>query len=171
MLLLSRPPYLRWIAAIVVVGAAVGLEISDRSTEPIPFAARAIAKGEAFDADLIEWRFLPSGSIVAPALTGLVATAPINAGDPITTSVAGAFPAIPDGWWAVPVDLPIGVPIGSKVRLIIEGGVAYEGLVVAESTDDGFGIPTMGSVALPAATVDAVAQAAAEGRVAVAVAP
>ncbi len=171
MLLLSRPPYVRWIAAGLVLAIALGLEVADRSVEPYPFASRPIARGEELAADAVEWRDLPSGTFTAPSLTGRVATAAIGVGDPITSSVVGPVPSVAQGWWAVPVDLPIGVPLGARVRLILEGGSAFEGIVVGESTEDGFGVPTMGSVALPAEHADLVARAAAENRVAVAVAP
>ena len=63
MLLLSRPPYVRWVIAVLIVVAALLWELSEQVTEPFPFAARSIARGEPIASEAIEWRKLPRGSL------------------------------------------------------------------------------------------------------------
>ena len=106
MLILSRPPYVRWIVVGIVVVLGVGWEVSKQAVTPYPFAAASIPAGQVIDAAHIEWRRIPEGLAPTPDLTFATALVDIAAGDPITTSVAGSPPAIPGAWWSVPVMLP-----------------------------------------------------------------
>jgi len=146
---LSRPPYLRWFAAGAVVLAALAWDVSERQSEPFPFASTAISAGTAITEDLIEWRQLPE------------ATADINAGDPITRSVLSRTEPLPDGWWSIPIEIPNGVPVGATIRVVFPDGRAATGVVTQPASSDGFGVPSPGTVGFPQEVADIVAQLAA----------
>lgn len=159
MLLFSRPPYLRWVAAVAVVVAALAWDVSKRSTEPYPFAASPIPAGTALSDDLVEWRDLPVGSIERPDIAATTALVDIASGDPITSSVAGRPPSIPDGWWAVAVRLPPHLIVGSEVRLILPDGRPVDAVVSTGADVDQYGYESIGAVAVPPELADAVAAA------------
>ncbi|MGI9643165.1 MAG: SAF domain-containing protein [Acidimicrobiia bacterium] len=170
-LLLARPPYLRWSVATLIVIAALLWELSDRATESVPFANAEIARGEVISDDHIEWRDIPFGAFSPADLVGAMALVDIREGDPLTSSVAGSGSTIPQGWWSVPVDLPPGVPVGSAVRLTTDDGSSVDGVIAIAASSDQFGIAVPGAVAVPEQAVDMVAVAAASGSLLVVVAP
>jgi hypothetical protein len=170
-LLLSRPPYLRWAAAVFVVVAALLWDLSGRATEPFPFASTAIASGESITDDQIVWEDVPRGSLVFPELGAVSALVAIQAGDPLTPSVVGAGNAVPNGWWSVPVRLPQGVPSGSLVRLVFLDGSLTDGIVVTPASQDGFGSDRAGVVSVPGAVAHDVALAAAADSLVVMISP
>jgi hypothetical protein len=169
-LLLSRPPYLRWIAVTLVVGAAVVWDVSARTTESFPFAAERIESGSRITDDMIDWRDIPSGSLWMPVLDDPRAAVDIEVGDPITRSVTEGALVVPTDWWSVPIELPPGVPDGSPVRLLLPTGRAVDGLVTAPAPDEGFGA-SIGSVAVASEDLEEVASASAAGLVLVLIAP
>ena len=171
MLLLAKPPYLRWSVAALIVIAAILWELSDRATEPVPFANAAIGRGDTIAVDDVEWRDIPIGTVEPADLAGATALVDIREGDPLTSSVAGMGPQIPKGWWSVPVDLPPGVPAGSAVRLTTTEGFSVDGIIAIAASSDQFGISVAGAVAVPEQVVDVVAGAAASGGLLVVVAP
>lgn len=171
MLLLTKPPYHRWALACLIVVAAIGWDLSDRATEEIPFAITAIGKGETITDDKVEWRTMPRGAIEPADLSNATALTSIGSGDPLTRSVAGPEPSIPEGWWSVPADLPPGVPTGSAVRMTLADGTSAAGVVAVAATTDQFGLSAPGAVAVPEDVVDAVATAAASGTLLIVVAP
>lgn len=170
-LLLARPPYLRWAIAALIMVAAILWELSDRATEAVPFASTDIARGEAIVGEHVEWRDIPVGSVEGADLSNASALTDIGRGDPLTASVAGGRPPIPDGWWSIPVDLPPGVPAGSPVRLTVSDGSSVNGMISIAASTDQFGIAVPGTVAVPESAVDGVAAAAATGALLVLVAP
>lgn len=171
MLLLTRPPYLRWIAAVVLVAAAVGWDLSARATAPHPFAARVIPAGSPLTEDTVEWRDAPAGSWEVPDLASATwAAHRIEAGDPITASLTTGSAAIPQGWWAVPIRIPPGVGRGASVRLLLPTGGTVAGVVAVPASDDVFTGPT-GAVAVAEEHLRTVATAAAGDLVTVLVEP
>jgi hypothetical protein len=168
---LSRPPFLRWFAAGAIVLAALAWDLSKRQSEPFPFAAAAISSGTAITEDLIEWKPLPEGSIRAPLLSGVSATADIEPGDPLTESVLSQTMQLPEGWWSIPIDIPGGVPVGASVRVVLPDGSAATGIVTHPATNDGFGVPSPGTVGFPQAIADTVAQIASTGSLVILVEP
>lgn len=170
MLLLTRPPYLRWAAAILVLAAAVAWDLSGRATEPYPVAARPIAQGAAIGPDDVRWVDVPADSLPVPDLAGRRAATDIAPGDPIAASSTTGRPTIPEEWWAVPIELPVGLPEGADVRLLLPSGRAVDGLVAAAAVEDVFAGPT-GAVAVPNGDVDEVAAAAAAGLALVVIRP
>ncbi|MGI9529885.1 MAG: SAF domain-containing protein [Acidimicrobiia bacterium] len=171
MLLLAKPPYLRWSVAVLILIAAILWELSDRATESVPFASTEIARGEEITAEDVEWRDIQIGALVPADLVGAMALADIREGDPLTASVAGAGPEIPNGWWSVPVDLPPGMPSGSAVRLTTTDGSSVDGVIAIAASSDQFGMAVPGVVAVPEQAVEIVAAAAATGSLLVVVAP
>ena len=167
----SRPPYLRWIAAGAIVLAALAWDLSERQSESFPFAATAISAGTAITEDLVEWRPLPEGSIPVPLLSGVSATADIDAGDPLTRSVLSQTSQLPEGWWSIPIDIPNGIPVGAAVRVVLPDGSAATGVVTQPSSSDGFGVPSPGTVGFPAPVADTVAQFASSGSLVILVEP
>lgn len=171
MLLLAKPPYLRWSVAALILIAAILWELSDRATEPIPFANAAIGRGDPIAVDDIEWRDIQIGAVEPADLADATALVDIREGDPLTSSVAGTGPQIPQGWWSVPVALPPGVPAGSAVRLTTTEGLSVDGIIAIAASSDQFGIAIPGAVAVPERAVDVVASSAASGGLLVVVAP
>ncbi len=169
-MLLSRPPYARWLAVIVLVAVALMWDLSRRATEPYPVAATSIAAGSLIGDGAVRWVDLPAGALPAPPLDGGRAAVDIRPGDPITPSVVTGADVVPDGWWAVPVDLPAGVPEGAPVRLLLPSGRMVDGVVAASADEDVFAGPS-GAVAVPDADVDDVARSAVTGSVLVLVSP
>jgi hypothetical protein len=170
-LLLSRPPYLRWAAAVFVVIAALLWDLSDRATEPYPFASTSIAPGTAIAEDHVVFEDVPRGSLTFPDLTTASALVAIQQGDPLTPSVVGAADSVPEGWWSVPVRIPLGVPTGVTVRLVFFDGSSVDGVVVTSSSQDGFGSERAGAVSVPGAVASDVALAAATDSLVVMIAP
>jgi Flp pilus assembly protein CpaB len=170
-LLLTKPPYLRWLTAVALFTLAVAWDVSGRATEAVPFAAGDIDRGARIEAEDVEWRHLPKGSVEVAILDGARAVTAIRAGDPITRSVAGAGPVVPGDWWSVPVDLPASVAVGSMVRLVLPGGTTTDGIVAVAPSDDMFSGGSIGAVAVPEGVVAKVAEASAAGLLLVLIAP
>ncbi len=167
MLVLSKPPYLRWIAAVVLVGAALAWDISRRATELVPFAAHVISRGDVIEEDSIAWKPAPVGlfrSVTVPMGTALVT---IGAGEPITRDMVSTGGRVPDGWWTVPMDVPPAVIPGSEVRVVLADGFGVTGVVVEPSREDTFGVRSPGLVAVPNDMADAVAIASSAGQLVV----
>lgn len=171
MLWLSRPPFLRWFAAGAIVLGALAWDLSKRQSESFPFAATSIAAGTVITEELIEWTPVPQGSIPEPRLEGASATTDIDAGDPLTGSVLSHTTPLPEGWWSIPIDIPNGIPIGAAIRVVLPDGSAATGVVTQPASNDGFGVPSPGTVGFPQAIADIVAQLASTGSLVILVEP
>jgi len=171
MLWLSRPPFLRWLAAGAIVVAALAWDVAKSQSEPFPFASVAIGSGTAITADLITWKPVPDGAIPVPLLAGATATANIDAGDPLTRSVIAQGSPLPEGWWSVPIDIPAGIPVGASIRVVLPDGEAATGVVTEPASSDGYGVPSPGTVGFPQQVADTVARLAATGNLVVLVEP
>ena len=154
---------LRYVAAAVVVLAAVVWDLWPEATVRHPFAAGAITAGSTFDG-AVEWRSIPTG--VLPHVDPMgVAMVDLAEGEPILPSHVGEAP-VPDGWWVVSLAVPRGTRVGSEVRVAVTSPAVAEatlvrGVVVA-GTPDAPG--AVGSVAVPEGDAGLVAAAAAGGR-------
>jgi hypothetical protein len=93
-----------------------------------------------------------------------VASRRLQAGDPVLLGDAAAagHSGIPEGWWGVEVDLPVGARSGMSVKLVT-GTLAVDGIVI-DVTDGDFGERT-GLVAVPGDAAESVAAAALDTRV------
>ncbi|MDH3606265.1 MAG: hypothetical protein OER12_04650 [Acidimicrobiia bacterium] len=165
----GRPPLLRWMGAALLVVAAAVVEFWPSATVTHPFTASDTAAGDRLD---VEWRAVPAGLLVQPPLTGMVASHAMKRGEPITPSDVEAPIAVPAGWWALAVELPIPVAPGSETRLVLGEGPTVAGLVVAISEPDPFDIsgPTA-LMAVPGEDAGRVAAAVAARELVVLVAP
>lgn len=163
MLVLSRPPYLRWLAAVALIGGAIAWEYARAATQPAPFAAHPIARGEVISENMIKWKAVPVGLLKSVNPVGTAAVATIGEGDPITESSVTSGVVVPDDWWTVAADIPKGAVRGSRVRVVLADGFGVTGVVVEPSEGDTFGIASAGLLAVPPETADRVALAASEG--------
>ena len=168
---LSRPPYLRWAAAVALVLIALVWDLRGRSGVQYPFAASTIQAGAAIGEGDVEWKTAPRGLFDAPDLSTPVAARSIAAGEPILPSAIDDEAGVPEGWWAVPVALPAAATPGGAVRLIVPGGVEADGIVVAVGNSDLLSFSDAGLVAVPPARATAVATAAMDGTLIVLLAP
>jgi len=168
----TRPPYLRWVAAAVLVVAALVWDLRGRSGVPYPFAAAPISPGAPIAESDVEWRTVPRGMLAMLDLSAPVAARAIAAGEPILPSAVDAEGGVPEGWWAVPVALPSAAQVGAEVRLITtDTGVESEGIVVAVGSTDLLSIADAGLVAVPPDQATVIAAASAAGTLIVLVAP
>jgi hypothetical protein len=171
MLWLSRPPYLRWFAAVAIVLAAFVWDLSGRQTASYPFAAVDLGRGRVLSDDTIVWKAAPSGVFSVPDLSDATAAIDIAKGDPITRSVLSPTISIPDGWWSVPIALPQGAFAGATIRVVLPNGEGVSGVVVQAATSDSFGSLESAAVAFPGGVAELVAQVSALGELVVLIEP
>ncbi len=167
MLWLSRPPYLRWVGAGVVVVLALYGRLAPTATELRPFADRAIAVGEQVTASDVEFRPVPVGLLPDVRLP-LVADRPVEAGEPVLPARTAITP--PENWWVMELGVPSGAVPGAAARLVAAGPVTavVPGMVVGlTGTADAFSGGLRALVAVPAEAIETVASAAAEQRLTV----
>lgn len=119
----------------------------------------------------IEWRDVPLGIFAVPELSGTSASVDITRGDPITESVVSEGAPLPEGWWSVPIDLPVGTPPGTPVRVVLPDGTGVGGIVTQAAVSDAFGSVESGVVGFPETVAGIVAQLAAIGDLVVLVEP
>ncbi len=168
---LRRRPYLRWFAAAALIVAAFVWDVSERATEPFPFATADLERGQTIGPEDVEWRQVPVGSLTLPPLEGATAATAIASGDPIVTSLVSWTPPLPPNSWAVPVPLPIGAGQGTAVNLVFADGTDIPGIIIQPATQDTFGLNADGLVAVQGVAANAVALAAANGELVVLVEP
>jgi hypothetical protein len=169
---LERPPYLRWLAAAVLVTVAAWIELGPEATTPVWFAADDIAAGTTLTPDQFQRREVAwVGSV--PARPEGVASVDISAGDPLVPSLLTEV-VVPPGWMAVAAPLPPDAVTGSDATLVVLPGLPGQdaatvpALVLRPAGDDAFGDGS-GTVAVPADRVTEVLVAAADDRLAAAV--
>lgn len=157
---LRRPPYLRWIAAGIILMAGLAMDLRGGDVESYPFSAEAIPAGELVDS-AVEWRDLPSGAL--PKWTGPVsgfARYDIASGDPLLPSSL-AHVVVPDGWWSVAIPLPVVAAPGTWLRVRYGSATdLVDGIVI--SSGDGNSFEQTSMVAFPEETAPKVASAAAD---------
>jgi hypothetical protein len=167
---MARPPYLRRVGAAALVVAALWFELTPEPTVLHPFARASMNPGEALTLAKVEMRPVPPG-LLTPVEVGGILTGPIAAGEPLTPSVLGSAPSIPEGWWALELPVPSGVPAGSAVKLAVESDGrlrVVSGIVVRTGSPEDFDQPTA-LIAIPEQEVGPAAAAAMRGSVAVVV--
>lgn len=140
---LRRPPYLRWVAAALLVGTAAWLDLRPDPTELRPFAAVDLQAGVTIEPSEIAWRRVPRGILPPLHDPAGVVVRPVAAGEPLLPSslALDRVPA-PEGWWTMEVRLPQGAVPGQPVQLIVlptdPAGVpqAVTGLVIVPAPAD-----------------------------------
>lgn len=139
---LSRPPYLQWAATIGIIVIIVWLEIRPAATVMHPFVAEDVPAGAPVE-EVVALRSIPDGVLAPVEVTGYAARA-LEAGAPLLPGDIVSEPAaVPDGWWALALDLPPGTLAGSPIQLVVipgpgEPGVdPLPGVVVVAPVDGG----------------------------------
>jgi hypothetical protein len=158
---LQPPPYLRRAAAVALVLGALLWDLRSATTQPHPFAAAPILAGSAFVGDVVDWRPLPAGAFRIPDLAAGVAAVDLAEGEPITGAVVADPVTAPDGWWAVPVDVPSRAGPGTPVLLVVtDPPLTIPGVVVSAQRGDRFSVDhTPAIVAVPGEMAPIVAAA------------
>lgn len=158
---LQPPPYLRRAAAAALLLAAFVWDLRGTANTPHPFAARPLPAGSPIAAGDVDWRHLPRGAFPVPSLEGMTAAVDLAPGDPLTAPVLTEPMEVPEGWWAVPVDIRSPATPGSSVLLVVlDPPLTVPGVVVTPQRGDRFGMdysPAM--VAVPAEAAPLVAAA------------
>lgn len=157
---------------MLVVGA-VFWDLRGSATEAYPFAARPIAAGTLLTAGDVTWRRLPEGTYVVPELTVAIAAVDIAAGDPISAATLAGPVAVPDGWWAIALDVSAHAGVGDEVLLVvIDPPLTLPGIVIEPQVGDATSLdhrPAL--VAVPGSQAPLVAAAEASGLLVTAVRP
>lgn len=167
MIWLSSPPWARWILVGLVFVAVIFAEFRPPSTAGHPFATRTIASGEVVSAANTQIRQVPVGLLDAIP-EGSVTSRTVEAGAPLTPAdVAAGTRDVPEGWWVITLDVPVGARVGDRVRVVVvDTGLVVDGFVAASADPDPFA-NRGGGVAIPGDHAALVAGAAANGRVVV----
>ena len=170
---LQPPPYLRWAAAgLLIIGAAVW-DLRGSAMEPYPFAGRSIASGTPLSAADVAWRRLPAETYPVPDLGSAIAAVDIAAGEPISGAVLAGPVAVPEGWWAIALDVSAHAGIGDEVLLVvIDPPLTLPGIVIEPQVGDDTSLdhrPAL--VAVPGSQAPLVAAAEASGLLVTAVRP
>ena len=132
-----RPPYLRWAAAGLVVAGALWMDFRGEPTELRPFAMAGIEAGAAVDETMLEYREVPIDLLPDVDPIGFAVVA-IAAGEPLTPAALTEHGPLPEGWWAVEMEVPTGTTPGTELRLVVEdtGGIAIPAIVTAVAPTD-----------------------------------
>ncbi|MGD2043196.1 MAG: hypothetical protein PVJ28_06050 [Acidimicrobiia bacterium] len=160
-------PWGRWILVGLFAAFAMFVELRPDPSVEMPFATIDIAPGSVVDGSNAEMRLVPP-DLFEGAPLGVVARERILAGEPVLASdVSDEDETVPPGWWVVGVAFPDGVVTGDEVRLVLlDSGTEVDGVVAHPGSDDPFAAAD-GGVAVPPESSADVAQAAANGRLAV----
>ena len=154
----GRPPYVRWVAAGILLAVAVLLEFRPTSYVLHPFTAEVVAAGSPPE---VEWRKVPEGLFPAPDLAGAVATHVVAAGEPITPSDVTAAASPPPGWWQVALEVSFTLVPGADVQIVLtDASKTVQAVVVRMGAADSLHGP-VALVAVPADDAAAVARAVA----------
>jgi len=169
-----RPPYLRWAAAVLLVGAAAWLDLRPDPVALRPFAAVDLPAGTVIGSDQIEWRKVHPDLLPDPGDPVGMVSRSIMAGEPVLPStVAGQRIAAPEGWWTLEAQLPGGVYPGQEIQLIVlpgdsdSSGTSVPGVVIAPApASDPLAFEELpGLIAVPGEFAARAAVAVAEARV------
>jgi len=134
---LQPPPHLRRIGAALLVVGAFAWDLRGSATIPYPVAAREVKAGAPITDGDVRWVRLPEGSLRPTDLDGAVAAVDIAAGDPIAASLVAPQVALPDGWWAVPVEVGVGAIPGDTVLLVVtDPPLTVPGVVLQAQSGD-----------------------------------
>jgi hypothetical protein len=166
---LSRPPYLRWAAAGILVLVAAIIELGPTATVSHPYTKRPMEAGAIITSSDVTWRDIPVGLLPSVDPTGSLLVA-LPAGAPVLPGMLGSGPAVPPGWWALPLPLSATVHPGVELRVVLvptlegQAPVSVPGILVDVGEADAFGDPKA-LVAVPEEMAAATAAAASTDRV------
>jgi hypothetical protein len=169
---MRRPPYARWLAAVALVAAAAVIDLRGTPTQRHPYVTAAVAAGETIDDSVLQWRDLPAGVLPEIDLTNPVAARDLGAGEALLPGDLAAPPAVPSGWWAIPLPMPGDPAPGTAVRIVLtDTSTTIDGVVVAGPVHNGFNPRAEGLAAIPGEHAAAVAAAAIDQHLVVLIAP
>jgi hypothetical protein len=169
--LFTRPPYLRWTAASIVIAVAIWVDLRPPTTVDQPFAVTDLSPGAVVDSGDVEIRSIPRG-IFAPVSLPVTIGRPVAQGEPITVWALAGESNIPPGHRVLELPVPPGAGPGSAIDIVLlpenpDGAPAVvSGKVVGSSSVSAAG-SLSAPCAFPADRAPEVAVAAAEGRVTV----
>jgi hypothetical protein len=168
---LARPPYLRWLVAVLVVVLSLINDVRTMLSVEHPFAAGPLAAGTTVRPEDVVMARVPAG-LLPPVALPLRLVHPVGAGEPLTPSLASdPVSRVPAGWVGIALEVPGPVSPGDELLLIgtsDDGGadLAVDGRVVSVQPEDGFS-PAGALVAIPREAAAGVAAARLEGRLTV----
>ena len=170
---MQPPPYLRWaLAALLVVGAFLW-DLRGSASAAHPFAARPMAAGTRLSAADVVWRRLPEGAFAVPDLSAAVTAVDLDAGEPISAAVLTGPITVPEGWWAIPMEVSAHAGPGDEVLLVVvDPPLTLPGIVIEPQVGDATSLdhrPAL--VAVPGSQAPLVAAAAEAGLLVTAVRP
>jgi hypothetical protein len=170
---MQRPPYLRWVAALLLVAGAAAWDLRPRPTEMHPFLARDVGAGDVITEEDLEWRAVPSGLLAVPDLSAPAAAVDLHAGDPLLDPLLRRAVAVPGEWWGVPVTIGSQAAPGDPVLLVVtDPPTTISGIVVTAQRGDPYALDFRpATVAVPADAAALVAAASAKGLLVAAVRP
>ena len=166
---MSRPPYLRWFAAIAVLVGGFIVELAPQTSVPVPIALTDFEPGTTISDGDVGWADGSSDifeGISLPAVAGRT----ILAGQPIMQAdVAASEHRAPEDWWQITLAVPPDTKTGTPILAVVTSNdrpAAHRGVVVSHTFDDGFG-DTSALVAFPPNEAVEVAAAVSENRITV----
>ena len=167
MIWLQSAPWGRWLLSGLIACFALWIELRPEQMTKHPFALSRIEVGEPISAGNTTMERVPA-SLFIQIDPGSVATSAIPAGAPIhVTDTESAASSIPPSWWVVSAEVPANARSGDTVKVVLlDTGEVVSGVIVTTAIDDGFST-SGGGIAIEPTSAVGVAQAAAEGRIAV----
>lgn len=164
MIWLQSPQWGRWLATGLVVCAALWIEFGPDPYVEHPFAIEHIAAGEPIDDLNTEMRRIP-GDLLETVPPSGYALRSFEPDEPLVATGVGSDPfAIPEGWWSVAIDVPVGATLGARVQVVLlDTGAIVPGSVSQVSSGDPL-VATTGAIAVSPDHAAAVAVAVANGR-------
>jgi len=166
---MSRPPYLRRIAAVAVVLVAMAIEFRPVTTERVPIATADLPAGATVTAADVEWADVPKGAIEPAALPATLSRM-VPVGAPISAADIGSGTVdVPTGWLQIALEVPAATQKGGTVVAVMSPSRLDRpatGVVTQAPEAAGFDSLTA-LVAFSPSDAVAVAHAVAEGTVTV----
>lgn len=166
---MTRPPYLRWAAAALVLIAGLLIELLPSPTVDVPVAVDDVVAGSVLETTDVVWRQAPAG-LFEPVDLPATATRRISAGSVVTVAdLRDGEEPIPSGWWSIVLPVPPGTAAGDPILAVVTSGehtLAIQGLMASDPIDDGFS-DRSALVAFPADDAVTVAAATFENRITV----
>jgi hypothetical protein len=167
---LTRPPYLRWAAAVLLLLLAAWSELSPSPTTTLTFLRVDVAAGTSLDESHVVRRPVPAVDITTVEPTGIAAV-DLRAGEPLLASLVTDV-AVPPGWNVIEAPVPAHAVPGATATAVIlaedSAPIEFPAVVVASSGADPFGQGS-GSLAVSAEWTATAAAAVAEGRLVIGV--
>ena len=99
---MAPPPTRRYVAAGLLVLAAIVWDLRPEPTVQHPFAGDDLAAGTPIEVADLEWRRIPKGLLPEVEPAGVLAV-DVGGGEPLVPALI-VVQAPPTGWWVLEVD-------------------------------------------------------------------